>query len=307
VIAGERHAGRLRLLLSLPGARYLWWQRAALRYALMLACLLLPVLAGAIIEGTAADTVALITLAVASYLAFWCGLCLLVAARGWRAVASATALMAGWTVLTLVLPTLANVAMTRAIPIHQGIDLTLAQREAVHSAWEIPREETMEKFFVNHPQWQDTAPLPEGFHWKWYFAFHQVGDESAAEQAKQYRDGLLARQDWSNRLGWLLPGVAAQSVLHRSADTDLLAQLAYQDRIADFHREIRTFYYGYLFNDRPFGHEDFARRPVFQPAASRTMPAAANTSPWILVALSWGVLLAGFGVTGEQLSRRGEK
>jgi len=300
VLSGERHAGRLRLLVSLPGTRHLWWRRAALRYALLLVCLLLPMLAGVVIEGTVAGTVALIVLVAASYLAFWCGLCLLVAACRWRSVASATALMAGWTVLTLVLPTLANVALTRTIPIHQGVDLTLAQREAVHGAWEIPREQTMEKFFVNHPEWRDTPPLPEDFHWKWYFAFHQVGDETVAEQARQYRDSLLKRQAWSTRLGWLLPGVGAQSLLHRAAATDLLAQLAYQDRIADFHRQIRIFYYGYLFNDRPFGHDDFARRPVFQPTASRTTPAAANTSLWILVALSWSVSLAGLGITSKQ-------
>jgi len=299
LMAGERHAGRLRLLLSLPGARHLWWRRTALRYVLLLLCLLLPVLAGVVIEGTAVSTIALIVLVTASYLAFWCGLCLLVAARGWRAVASATALMAVWTVLTLVLPTLANVALIRAIPIHQGIDLTLAQREAVHGAWEIPREATMEKFFATHPEWQDTPPLPEDFHWKWYFAFHQLGDEAVAAQAKDYRDGLLARQAWSNRLGWLLPGVAAQSVLHRAANTDLLAQLAYQDRIADFHREIRAFYYSYLFHDRPFGHEDFARRPVFPPAPVTRAPAA-DMSLWLLVLFSWGVLLAGLGATGGQ-------
>jgi len=38
-----------------------------------------------------------------------------------------------------------------------------------------------------------------------------------------------------------------------------------------------------------------------------TLPAT-NTSLWILVALSWGILLAGlFATTGEPLSRRGEK
>jgi len=270
MVSGERHAGRLRLLLSLPGA--------------------------------AAGSIALIAGVAASYLAFWCGLCLLIAARGWRSVANATALMAAWTVLTLVLPTLANVAMTRAIPIHQGVDLTLAQREAVHSAWEIPREETMQKFFANHPKWQDSPLLPEDFHWKWYFAFHQVGDEAVAEQAKDYRNSLLARQAWAERLGWLLPGVGAQNLLHRVARTDLPAQLAYQDRIADFHRDIRAFYYDYLFYDRAFGKEGFARRPEFVP----TPPAAAPSllALWALLALCWavcGVLGAVAGVSRAAL------
>ncbi|AHC45622.1 DUF3526 domain-containing protein [Achromobacter xylosoxidans] len=291
LLSGERQSGRLRLLLSLPAGSRVWWRRALLRYALLFACLAVPVLVGAAVSGTAAGTLGPVLVVVASYLAFWVGVSLLVAACGWRSVANATALMGTWAVLTLVLPTLANVALTRAIPVHQGVDLMLAQRQAVHGAWEIPREETMRRFFASHPEWQDTAPLPRGFHWKWYFAFHQVGDESVAEQAQAYREGLLARQAWTNRLGWLLPGVGAQAILHRLADTDLQAQLAYQEQIVAFHRQIRDFYYPYLFNDQPFGTEDFARRPVFEPRVPQA--ALPDDTAWGLFIVAWLVLLAG--------------
>jgi ABC-2 type transport system permease protein len=52
------------------------------------------------------------------------------------------------------------------------------------------------------------------------------------------------------------------------AATDLAAQLAYQDRIRDFHRRLREFYYGYLFTDRPFGKDDFTRAPRFEAAGA---------------------------------------
>lgn len=292
LVSGERQSGRLRLLLSLPDGRRLWRRRVTLRYVLPLACLILPVLVGAVLSSTPVTTVSIVLVVAASYLAFWMGLSLLVISRGWRSVANATALVGVWAVLTLILPTLANVALVRAIPVHQGVDLMLAQRQAVHGAWEIPREETMQRFFSSHPEWKNTAPLPAGFHWKWYFAFHQVGDESVDELALAYRQGLLARQVWTNRLGWLLPGVGAQAILHRSADTDLQAQLAYQDQIAAFHRQIRAFYYPYLFNDRPFGTEDFAKRPAFEPrphgAATLSVHALA------LLVLSW--LIAVWGI-----------
>lgn len=290
LVSGERQAGRLRLLLSLPDGGRLWRRRAALRYVLLSACLVLPVLAGAAVSGTAIGTLGIVLAVVASYLAFWVGLSLLVATWGWRSVANATALMGSWVLLTLVIPTLANVILVRGIQVHQGVDLMLAQRQTVHGAWEIPREETMQRFFVNHPQWKDTASLPAGFHWRWYFAFHQVGDESVAEQVQVYREGLQARQVWTNRMGWLLPGVGAQAALHRVADTDLLAQLAYQDEIAAFHRQIREFYYPYLFNDLPFGQEDFAKRPVFTP---RIQGAVASWDTFSVFVLAWLVFLMG--------------
>ena len=50
----------------------------------------------------------------------------------------------------------------------------------------------MEKFFRTHPEWRHTAPLPSGFHWKWYYAFQQLGDESAAPQVAAYRRAVEA-------------------------------------------------------------------------------------------------------------------
>lgn len=279
LVAGERQSGRLRMLLALPDGGRLWRRRVGLRYGLVFACLALPLVAGALTAGLAVRELAVALAVTLAYLAFWTGLSLLVATRAWHSVTNATALMGAWAVLTLVLPALANVVLTRAIPVHQGVDLMLAQRQAVHGAWEIPREDTMRRFLAGHPEWKDTAPLPAGFHYKWYFAFHQLGDESVAAQVRDYRAGLAARQEWTARLGWLLPGVGAQAVLHRLAGTDLPAQLAYQDSIVDFHRAIRTFYYGYLFHDRPFGQDDYARRPAYAAREPHT-------------GLSWSGLLA---------------
>jgi ABC-2 type transport system permease protein len=268
LVSSERRSGRLGTLLAMPGAgRRLWLRRAGLRTALVFGCLVLPVLVGALGSGSAMATVAAVLCATVAYLAFWSGLALLVATRGGSSAANATALMGCWAVLTLVLPTIANAALARALPVHQGVELMLAQRQAVHAAWDLPPQATMEKFFRTHPEWRHTAPLPSGFHWKWYYAFQQLGDQSVAPQVAAYREGLVARQRWTSRLGWLLPGVGVQAVLHRQADTDLQAQLAYQDRIADFHARLRAYYYPYLFNEVRFGVRDFAAQPRFSPPA----------------------------------------
>lgn len=294
LISVERQSGRLRLLISLPNGSHIWRRRVVLRYGLLFGCLIVPVIIGTVVAGTALSTLAMVIVIVASYLAFWTGLTLLLAVRGWNSVSNATALMATWVMSVLVLPTLANVALVRTIPVHQGVDLMLAQRQIVHAAWEIPREETMRRFFSIHPEWKDTAPLQEGFHWKWYFAFHQVGDDSVAEQAQNYRDNLLKRQMWTNRLGWLLPSVGVQVALHQFANTDLPAQLRYQDQIVDYHRQIRMFYYPYLFSDLPFSAADFKAQPVFKPKFHETE--LININLVMMLILCW--LIAGWGMWG---------
>ncbi|CAN7758896.1 MULTISPECIES: DUF3526 domain-containing protein [unclassified Variovorax] len=298
LVSGERRSGRLGTLLAMSGAgRRLWLRRAGLRVALVFACLVLPVLGAGLSSGTATTALATALLVTAAYLAFWGGLALIVATRSGSSAANATALMGCWAVLTLVLPTIANAALARAVPVHQGVELMLAQRQAVHGAWDLPPEATMEKFFRTHPEWKHTAPLPSGFHWKWYYAFQQLGDESVAPQVAAYREALLARQEWTARLGWLLPGVGVQAALHRQADTDLQAQLAYQDRIADFHARLRTYYYPFLFDDVRFGLRDFAAQPRFGPSA-RSAETPAGQLPGLVLMGIWALVL-GVAATGR--------
>ena len=305
LVSSERAAGRLAMLVALPGGnQQLWLRRAGLRGALLFLALALPVVVGAWASGMPAAQLAWVIGGMLAYLLCWAGLALWVAGRQGASATNAITLVGCWAVLTLVLPALVHVAITRAIPAHQGAELMLAQREAVHGAWDAPREQTLERFFQSHPAWRNTAPLPAGFHWKWYYAFQQLGDESVADQAAAYRAALLARQRWAAHAGWLLPPVALQTLLHRVAHSDLPAQLAYQDAMASFHGQLRTFFYPYLFTDTPFGPEALQQLPRFVPATP--VNTAPLTAALALLAAASVLMLAGLrSATRVQASAAG--
>lgn len=264
LVSGEREAGRLPMLNALAGpGRHIWRRRVLLRGGLLFLALGVPLTIGAALSHVPVATLLAVLGLIALYLAFWIGVSLLVGRWRGSSVANAASLAGLWLVLTLILPTIAHVAINRAIPVGQGVEMSLAQREAVNRAWDIPREKTMRAFYANHPEWKDSPPLTEAFHYKWYFAFHQVGDESVGPKVAAYRHGIEARDAAAHHVGWLLPSVMVQSVLARIANTDMQAQLAYQDRIRAFHKRLRHFYYGYLFTDKPFGRDDFDRAPRF--------------------------------------------
>ncbi|WP_116366971.1 ABC transporter permease [Parahaliea mediterranea] len=293
LVTGEREAGRLRLLLSLPGGG-VWRRRVILRYLLVVIALGLPLIVGACLAAAPMTGTAAMLLTAALYCAFWFGLALLLGSL-LRASTTAAAAMTGcWIVLTLILPTLGNAVIARAIPAGKGIDLTLAQREAVHAGWDIPKSETFERFFSSHPQWREKGQFEGRFHWKWYYAMHQVGDEAVAEDVVAYRTSLIAREDWTRRLGYVLPGVGAMTIVHRLADTDQLGQFAYQDSIAGFHEKLRHFYYPYLFNDRPFTRADFNQIPRYAPRVQSDSLAVVSLLMLMLVA----ALLAYLGARG---------
>jgi ABC-2 type transport system permease protein len=269
LVTSERESGRLRMLAALPlQAASPWRLRLLLRFGLLLAATLVPLGAFAVLAGGDWASIAALLAAVALYLAFWFGLCTWVAARAGSSAASAAVLLACHVLLTLVLPSLLNAAIVRQIPTAKGAQLALAQRQEVHQGWDLPKPVTLEKFFRTHPEWRGTEPVTGRFHWKWYYAMHQAGDDAVAPAAQALREDQLARAAWTERAGLLLAPVNLQVLLHRLAGTDLEAQLAYQDRVAAFHAELRKFYYPYIFNEKKFGPADFAATPAFKPIAA---------------------------------------
>ena len=263
--SGEREAGRLSMLRAVSrNEKTMWLRRKTLRAILLFAALGIPFVIAASLSAVPVTTILSVLAVIAAYLLFWIVIAAVIGRAGWSSVTNAGALAASWLVLTLVLPALAHITISNIVPVSQGVELTLAHREKVHGAWEVPREETMQAFFRTHPEFANTKPLPKGFHYKWYLAFHQLGDESVAPAAKAYRDGLMARDTLTAKTGWVLPAIGVQTLLHRMARTDLKAGLAYQDRIRAYHTQLRRFYYRYLFTDRPFGKSEFDKAPRYK-------------------------------------------
>jgi ABC-2 type transport system permease protein len=141
----------------------------------------------------------------------------------------------------------------------------------------------MDPFFRSHPEWASTAPVTTPFHWKWYFEFHQVADESVTELARSYDGGILRRVALSEAVGHLLPGAGLQLALHRLAASDPRAQLDYRQDIRAFHAQLRRYYYPFIFNEQPFREPEFTAAPAFAPKPR---------SPAAPLSLLLGLLLA---------------
>ena len=265
--SGEREAGRYHALAALPRARRrLWSTRVAVRVGGVLIALLLPFAVGAVLAGT----VPLRALGFAGLIGLvcllWTGIVLLVARRGARSPVNAAALAAIWFALTLVAPAGANLAINAAVPVPDGAALAREFREYVHAGWDRPRDQTMRDFLKVYPQHEPGSAIPPTFHWKWYFAFQHLGDLHVTGESRAYRDGIARRGEMAELAGWLLPPAGLAQAMSALAGTDVNAQLDYQMRIRAYHRRLREFYYDYLFSEKPFGPEELARVPRYDPA-----------------------------------------
>lgn len=288
LVSGEREAGRIGLLLATASApARMWRRRVLLRYGLVLLALLLPFAFGCIVAGVPPLHGLAAALVAMLYAGFWFGAFALIAARVRSSAVGAMAMFALWLGLTLLLPTAANTLINQTVPASRGVDLMLAQRQIVHAGWDQPRDVTLQRFFRTHPEWRDTPPVTGRFHWKWYYAMHQAGDDAVAPQVAEYEASLRKRQRLAELGGWLMPGIATQVVLQRLANTDLDAQLRYRERIATFHTALRHFFYPYLFRELPFTTKDVAAIPRY---AAAPPPGSINGAS--CAALAWLALLA---------------
>lgn len=270
VRSGEREAGRADMLAVMARSqRWLWTRRVILRAGLVWLAITVPLVIGALVVRAVVTDAAVFVATGLVYALVWTALILLVARARRASVANAAILSAIWLVITLIAPTLALLVINDRHPVRQGIELTLAQREQVHAGWDRPKADTMAAFTRLYPEWADKASFEGGFHWKWYYAFQHLGDQAVAGQVAIYRRSLLARDAETRTLGWVLPAAGVQYVLHRQAQTDLKAQLDYQDDIRRFHQRLREFYYPYIFDERPFREADFARAPRWTDRTSR--------------------------------------
>lgn len=262
--SSESETGREKLLASLPGSLPgLYARRSIVRLAALALCLGVPFALAAHGQGVAVAQIVGILALMLGYLFFWAVIGLLIARLKWSSGTNAAALAATWAIIALIVPALSNVLIERMIPVGQGAEIARAQREAVNHAWDIPREQTMQRFYARYPEWSHSAPLGTAFHYKWYLAFHQNGDDAVAPLVNAYRDGIERRSSAATALGWALPPVGLQAALTRMAGTDMHAHLAYQDRIRAYHSALRKFYYRYLFEDRRFGEQDYPLAPKF--------------------------------------------
>lgn len=293
LFAGEREAGRLAALqVAATRPSGLWRARVGVRGLALFLALIIPFLVGAAVSGTTPLRALTVVAYVAAYLAVWIGLAVLFARLARGTTTAAMALCAVWLVVTVISPALAHLAINRAVPVRQGQELSIAHREAVHHAWDIPKSATMDPFFKSHPEWAATAPVTTPFHWKWYFAFHQVADESVADLARAYDGGVLKRVALSEAVGHVLPGAGLQLALHRLAASDPRAQLDYRQDIRAFHAQLRRYYYPFIFNERPFREPEFAAAPTFSPTPRNPAPPLSQLLALLIAA---GVMAAVVG------------
>jgi len=170
-----------------------------------------------------------------------------------------------WLTSAVVLPGGIRILLDRVVSVPDGAEILLLQRETVNDAWDLPREVTMEAFFATHRQWAGYKPVESAFEWQWYYAFQQVGDQTASALSNAYIEGRARRDQLAGWASVLAPPALLQRILEGVAATDTKASLEYEESVRQYHLALRHYYYPKLFQNESFDKALLENLPVFQP------------------------------------------
>lgn len=254
--------------------------RLLLRFGLVLAVWWLTLLIAIIRLNLPIDRrLLMVLLGSTLYLLFWFGLSAALATSRHSSNRIALQLFSIWLALTIVIPGSINLALNRLLPAGEAFEVVIRQREGYHQQWDVPKSETMARFFTSHPEHAGFVAPADRFSWGWYYAAQHIGDLEAAPAVRELRRKLLRRADWIERTGWLIPSVNLQILFNRIARTDLESHLSYLDSVRSYHEQLRRRLYPALMSPGParidwqsLPRHSYSEEAVSPPVTSLMLP-----------------------------------
>ena len=265
--ARERRESRLELLYatSRSGVRVLL-HRATARAVLLFVAIITPFLVALLFTNAGLVDGLRIVLAVMVHTLIWLGVSRIVTSKKVESVTAAAILFGLWLLFTTLIPVFGKFAVERSVTVPDGGEILLTQRETVNDAWDLPTEATMDPFVEEHPEWRGRTEVGvEGFEWKWYYAFQQVGDQVAAPLSTALYQGIAERDQNMGTVSLLSPPLLIDRWLTRTAKTDVARHLEYIECVRNFHSELRHFHYEMLFGDEQYSEQKMSQLPQFAP------------------------------------------
>lgn len=266
VLADEKNSGRWPLLRAqVKSVAHFLYGRLAVYF------LLLTLLNGGILlVATATLNIALDQKCLAIfgllliYQFFWFVIAGLIAHAGKNTGFNVLSYCGLWLFAALLIPGLHYLRQMNSEELNTGVEILLEQREQMNSSWDRDKNADFAQFLQNNPQWRDTGPLPEDFHWKWYYAMQSLSDTSVQEKVDQLKFMRLDAYQSAGKWAWISPVMSLQQSLNAAAGTDGPAHQSYLDQVKNFHDEMKEFFYPHYFFEEPFPKEKLDKIPQFR-------------------------------------------
>ena len=281
IIADEKNSGRWPLLRGQARSLSHFLYGRLTIYFLLLALLNGAILlfATAMLDITVDRKWAAIFKLLLVYQFFWFAVATAIA-RGERSAGFNVLSYSGvWLTAAFLLPGLHYLKQMNSEELDTGIAIVMEQREQMNDSWDRDKNADFAQFLQKNPQWRHTTPLPEAFHWKWYYAMQDMSDAAVQKNVETLKELRVHAYQIANRWAWLSPVMSFQQSLNSAAGTHGRAHQDYLDKVTEYHGQLKAFYYPHYFFEQPFPREKLSEIPRMQHALST------DISPWGVIQL----------------------
>ncbi|MEH3114536.1 DUF3526 domain-containing protein [Pedobacter terrae] len=198
-----------------------------------------------------------VTALILLYLSFWFAVSFFLISLGKSSNFNASALIAVWVLICIVIPASFNLLLTRKYPIPEALQNVINQREGYLEKWDMAKDVTMKPFFKHYPELKK-YPFPEKktFSWYWYYAMQQMGDDQALLSRLAIEKKLASRQYFTNIVAFFFPTIQTQLGVNKIAGSDLDTHLEFQQAVRKYHEQIRLHFYPAIFLNQPVDDTD---------------------------------------------------
>ncbi len=197
------------------------------------------------------------------YLVFWFALCRWIIGFQKTSSWNALALVIFWVGMNFMVPMTGNMLIQKLIPVKEGLQAQIEQREGYHNKWDEAKVPTMQKFHKIYPQFrQYNIAEKSSFSYTWYYAMQHMADVESEQSAKQYHKKMLYRNNAAVYLGYILPNIQTQLVQSKAAKTGMDNQLNYAEGLKKFHEKQRLYFYPSIFKNVNGNTIDWTKQTV---------------------------------------------
>lgn len=263
VYSEEKEQGSLALLLSNPiSVQSLISAKLLLKFLIVVILVtVLFILAVLSFRTGFTQDVMFLYLAIVLYSAFWFSLSFFVTSFKKGTSFNGVSLLGSWLFFVIILPALFNIFSRSIDDGQKGIEVTMEQRESVHSGWDTNKDETLDIFYSRYPEWSQYRPKTDGFSWSWYYANQEVGDMKTEGKVQAYNAQMTDVLEKNKFFENFSPAVTLQNLFNLYARTDLETHLHFLKSAREFHQRFKDFFYPYIFKNAGFPHSHYSLIP----------------------------------------------
>ncbi len=305
LISGERENGTFSLVASQPvPLRRVVAAKVALRLLLSLGLILALSLTGMALAGVEIATpdsavrLLLWFAVVSAYGLFWFALAALVDLRSRSSAASAVVLSGAWLLLTVVVPSSVQLAVSAYYPVPSRVEMIQATRRASAAA-ATASSQLLARYYEDHPELvSDIGEADLEDFTMLAFARREDIERQVRPMVDEYESQLGRQQTLVDRLRFLSPAIVTQAALEDLVGRGHRSHRRFLAAVDGFHRQWRGFFAERTFRKERLTADAYSGIPRFAFAAEPLVESAGAVAPGLGMLIGLAALMGIFGLRG---------